>query len=74
MTYNCILIQVIREHQILEDASNKEILHGDGITLGYNCNSEGIKNTLPPHCYNFKIQDHLLSQDLECLIATLTLE
>jgi len=70
MTYNWILIQVISEHQIPEDASNKEILHGDCIILGYNCNSEGIKNILPPHCYNYKIQGHLLSQDLECLIAT----
>jgi hypothetical protein len=75
MTHDCILIPAKNEHQIVEeDASNQEILHGDFIILGYNCNSEGIKNTLPPHCYNYEIQDHLLSQDPECLMATLALE
>jgi len=43
MTHDCTLIQPKNEHQILEDASNQEILHGDFIILGYNCNSEGIK-------------------------------
>jgi hypothetical protein len=74
MTHNCILNQVISEYRILEDASNKEILHADCIILGYNCNLDVIKNTLPPHCYNYEIQDHLLSQDPKCLMASLALE
>ena len=66
MTHDTILIQAISEHQTLDVASNQQILYGNFIILVYNFNLVGIKNTLPHHCYNCEIQDHLLLQDPEC--------